>query len=130
RDGDVGAGVSAEAGEVVGVVVAAHPVVQRHDQPVLGGHARRLAHHVAAEGDGLGLGDLPAQRGGVDPGGLGLVEGLGAGVEVGVVGGDGTVRLEVPAAVLQGGDVAGVVTGVDVGDLPEPAGELGPVRAG
>jgi hypothetical protein len=83
---------------------------------------------VTPERRRLRRGGLPGESVGVDASGVGRVQGRGHRVGVAVVGGDGAVREEMPAALLQSGEVAGVVADLGVGDGAEALDGVGPAR--
>jgi hypothetical protein len=111
-------GVRAEPAQRPGMVVAAHPGVQRHHQPVLGRHAGHLAQAGQPQGvvPVAGTGADPTEQ----PVGLGGVEELHPDVRGAVVGGGGAVFPEVHPAGFQRGHQAVVVAGVDVGGGGQP----------
>ena len=112
------------------MVAAAHAGVQGHHQPVVAGHPGHLQQHVPSERRGLRGGGLGGQRGPVDPVRLGRLQGVGADVDVAVVGRDRPVLDEVAPARLQRPHVAGVVAGVDVGGLAQLGHRVRPAGLG
>jgi hypothetical protein len=129
RDGDVAADVGTEPVERRGVVVAVHAGMQRHHQAVVHRHPRHLQQQVAAQRRGLHRSRRARTGRREDPLGVALIQRGGADVGVAVVGGDGAVRDEVAAPVLQRGDEALVVGGVGVGRGAERVDQLTPVAS-
>src|SRR5699024_9882826 len=119
-----------EAVEDALVVVAENGGVQGHHQAVVGCHAGLVGQQVPAQGGGVGRGDraltgLQVQAAGVLDGQPG-----GAGIGVGMVGGDRAVVAEVEAPTTHGLRVSVVGAGVLTGSLAQSLGQLAEVGAG
>ena len=119
RERDVVAGVRPEPRGGRAVVSAAHPRVQGHHQPVVTRHPGHLQQHVPPERHSLLGARVGGQRRPVDPRRLARFQGVGADVDVAVVGRDRPVLDEVPPARLQRPHVARVVASVDVRGLAQ-----------
>src|SRR5699024_8988422 len=112
RQRDVEADVGPELLEDLLVVVAVNGGVQGHHQAVVGRHPGLVGQQVAAQGGGSGRGDRALARLQVQAAGVLDGETGGAGIGVGVVGGDRAVVAEVEATGAHGLRVA--VVGADV----------------
>ena len=95
------------------------PRVQGHHQPVVARHAGHLEQQVPAQRGGLGLARVGGQGHAVDPRSLRRLQRVRPDVVVAVVGRDGAVCDEVPAARLQRPHETREVAGVEVSGLAQ-----------
>src|SRR5688500_14818263 len=95
------------------MVVAPYAGMQRHHQTVITRHPCHFRNKMAAQRRSLHLRSFTFTSRCINALCLSYLERISMSVEVAVVGGDGTVVLEVLATVLQGGDITVVVPGID-----------------